>query len=266
MHKAIDDRVSIEVVDNVAHVMLIRRDKLNALDARMFEALDAAAEWTDGQESVRAVVLSGDGRGFCAGFDLSHVDVLTSPGGREAVEALSHGDANLFQRAALAWHDLRVPVIGALHGVVYGGGLQIALGADLRFCAPDARLSLMETRWSLIPDMGVSVLLRRLVRSDVARDLIFSARVFDAAEALSLGIVTRISADPLADALAYARDLATKSPRALATAKALLNEADDAHRGNLLRHEAKGQMGLMGAEDHIETINAHRDSRSPVFR
>lgn len=261
-----DGRVTIEVDGFIADVRLARPNKLNALDARMFDALDAAAAWLHAQPGVRAVVLSGDGDGFCAGLDMTHADDLASISGREQVAARSHGDANRFQRSAMAWHDLSVPVVAALHGVVFGGGFQIALGADLRFCSADARLSLMETRWGVVPDMGAMVLLPGLVRQDVARDLVLSARIVPADEALRLGLVTRICSDPRADALQYARELSTKSPRALSAAKRLLNEVFAATRAGLLLSESGEQLGLLGAEDHLEALRAHRERRAPSFR
>ena len=194
-----DERVAVRVSDGIADVTLNRPDKLNALDREMFTALADTAAGLAGRRDVRAVVLSGSGRAFCAGIDLATLgaDAATGHG---SLEERTHGIANLFQQAAWGWRELPVPVIAGIHGVAFGGGLQIALGADIRIIAPDARLAVMEARWGLVPDMGGIALLRGLVRDDVARELTYTARQVSGTEAVELGLATRTAEDPRAAA------------------------------------------------------------------
>jgi enoyl-CoA hydratase/carnithine racemase len=189
------ERVRIEVADHVAVVTLTRPEKHNALDAAMFDAIIAAAERLSSEPGLRAVVLHGDGPSFCSGLDL--VSLMSDPSGLVGlVERLSAGVPTWFQRAAYDWTRVPVPVIAAIHGNCLGGGLQIALGADIRIAAPDARLSVMEIKWGLIPDMSITRTLPRLVAIDVAKELTYTGRVLSGAEAHALGIVTQVSDDP----------------------------------------------------------------------
>lgn len=261
----LDDRVAMDLSEGVADVRLTRIDKLNALDPRMMDVLVAAAAWLKGRTDVRAVVLSGAGAGFSAGLDLAFASTLLVAENNEALRARSHGDANLFQHLALTWRDLPIPVIAALHGVVYGGGLQIALGADMRFAAADARFSIMEMRWALIPDMGLTVTLRGQVRPDVLRDLIYTARVFDAAEAKELGLVTRVCDDPHADAMAAARAIAARSPSAIRAAKRLIKAMVEDGRAHALQAESDVQAELIDGGDNAEAFRAHAERREARF-
>ena len=190
------ERVQVTIDNAVATVRLSRPDKLNALDADMFDGLIAAGKQILSDNSVRAVVLHGEGRAFCAGLDFA--SFMGKPDLMQKL--LARGDespANVAQRVAWIWQEVHVPVIAAVHGVAFGGGLQIALGADLRYVAPDAELSVMEIKWGLIPDMGISNTLLRLVPLDVAKELTFTGRVLSGAEAAELGLATRLSDDPL---------------------------------------------------------------------
>ena len=208
-----EERVSVSVQDAIADVRLNRPDKLNALDTAMFSALSEASAAIAARADVRAVVLSGNGRGFCAGLDLASL----ADGAPEHLQQRTHGIANTFQNAAWGWRSLAVPVIAAIHGAAFGGGLQIALGADIRIVAPDATLAIMEGRWGLVPDMAGIVLLRGLVRDDVARELTYTARQVSGTEAVGLGLATRAADDPRAAALDLAAEIADSSPRASAT-------------------------------------------------
>jgi enoyl-CoA hydratase/carnithine racemase len=240
-------RVITEVAANgVAHVRLSRGDKLNALDSAMFEALIAAAAGLAEVADLRCVVLSGEGRGFCAGLDLAMFAVLT--GDAPPLAARSHGRANFFQQTAVAWRDLAVPVIAAVHGVCFGGGLQLAAAADIRIAAPDARLAVMEMKWGIVPDMGHYALWRDVVREDHLRELTDTAREFSGEEALRLGFVTHIDADPLARALALAEEIAGKDPAAIRTAKALFNRAADLDSDAILIAESEAQDVLLAAK------------------
>ncbi len=238
-------RVITEIAANgVAHVRLARADKLNALDMAMFEGLIAAAAELAEAPDLRCVVLSGEGRGFCAGLDLSMFAALT--GDMAPLAVRSHGRANFFQQVATGWRDLAVPVIAAVHGVCYGGGLQIAAGADIRIAAPDARLAVMEMKWGIVPDMGHFALWRGIVREDVLRELTYTAREFSGEQALRLGFATHLDADPLARALALADEIAGKDPGAIRAAKRLFNQAADISGDAILIAESEEQEVLLG--------------------
>ncbi len=263
-------RVRIDIADGVADVRLNRPDKMNALDPAMFAALVAAGERLAREPGLRAVVLSGEGPAFCAGLDMASVAALAAGGGAGALPtdlaARTHRDANLFQEAALTWRRLPVPVIAALHGAVLGGGLQIALGADVRYVAPDAKLSILEVRWGLVPDMGGMLLLRDLVRTDVIRELTYTGRMVSGEEAVAIGLATRVSADPRESALATAREIAGKSPDAIRAGKRLLSMADDALRARLLLAESDEQRAILGSPNQREAVRAQLEKRLPAFR
>jgi enoyl-CoA hydratase/carnithine racemase len=248
-------RVEIEVTDHVAVVTLTRADKHNALDVAMFEAIIAAAERLSGEPGVRAVVLHGDGPSFCSGLDV--MSIMAAGGGVEGlVDPLRGGVPNWFQRAAYDWIDLPVPVIAALHGNCLGGGLQIALGADIRIATPDARLSVMEIKWGLIPDMSITRTLPRLVGIDVAKELTYTGRIFSGDEARELGVVTRVDDDPLAAAHALAAEIAARSPDAVRSAKRLYDEAWTGSAEETLALEAQLQLGLIGSPNQLAAVTA----------
>ncbi|HEX2128025.1 MAG TPA: crotonase/enoyl-CoA hydratase family protein [Solirubrobacterales bacterium] len=251
-----EERVRIEIADGVAQARLVRGDKHNGLDAAMFARLVEAARELGDDPSVRAVVLSGDGPSFCAGLDFKAVMGGTglTP---DLAFAREDGDfANHAQRAAYDWHRLPVPVIAALHGNCLGGGLQIALAADIRIAAPNTRLSVMEIRYGLIPDMSLTTTLPDLVGIDVAKELVWTGRTVDAEEALELGLVTRVDDDPQGVALELAREIATKSPDAIRRGKRLLNEAWRAPADRSLPLEAELQQELMGSPNQIAAVQA----------
>lgn len=260
-------RVVVELGrDGVAEVRLNRPDKLNALDAAMFAELVAAAARLAAEPSLRAVVLSGEGRAFCAGLDMAGFAAAGgSPLGGD-LSARTHGRANLFQEAVLCWRDLPVPVIAAIHGSALGGGFQIALGADIRIVAPDAKLSAMEIRWGIVPDMGGILLMRELARADICRDLVYTGRVFSGEEAERLGFATRLGPDPRAEALAAAREIASRSPDAVRAGKRLLGIGDEALRDRVLLAESAEQAGLIGAPNQREAVAANFERRPPRFR
>ena len=258
------ERVELTIDEGVARVTLNRPEKKNALDPDMFAALDQALARLEGEPDLRCVVLSGSGGSFCAGLDVASfasaprlIPSLMRP--------LPGRSYNLAQRIAWGWRELPVPVIAALEGEVLGGGLQIALAADLRIAAPGSRLSVMEIRWGLIPDMSASQTLRWLVRSDVARELTYTGRMVDVDEALSLGLVTRIDADPVAAALEVARDIAGKSPDAIRAAKRLFNAAWSEIPTDALQREARLQSELFGKPNQTEAVTANFERRPPVF-
>ena len=241
-----DDRVTIEIADGIAEITLNRPDKLNALDPAMFEAIIGAGERLSRTAGLRAVVLVGAGKGFCAGLDKETIAAIAAGGAGPALDDLSvrtHGIANAFQQAAYVWRTLPVPVIAAIHGVALGGGFQIALGADIRYVAPDARLAILEINWGLVPDMGGIALMRELARSDVIRELAMTGRVFSGAEAFVFGFATGLHADPLAAARSTAREIAARNPEAVRAMKRLLNSASDADSAAILLAEFEGASG-----------------------
>ena len=263
-----NDRVRLSINDGIAEVRLMRADKMNALDPAMFEAIASAGEQLKSDPDVRAVVVSGEGRAFCAGLDVERITAATRGESILPFADLTkrtHGVANFAQHIVWLWRELPVPVIAAVHGIAYGGGFQLALGADLRYAAPDTRFAVIETKWGLVPDMGGTVLMRNLVRDDVVRELTYTARVFSAEEALGYGFITRIVADPRAAALASARDIASRSPDAVRAAKRLLNLAMDCDAATGLAAETAEQGMLLGAANNIEAVMANLENRSPQW-
>ena len=262
-----DRRIRISVDDGVADVRLNRADKINALDQQMFEAIAACGAELAATAGLRAVVLSGTGRGFCAGLDRSEFDRMTS--GQSIVaqdlDRRSHGVSNLPQYAAMMWRELPVPVIAAVHGVAFGGGFQLMLGADIRILAPDTTLSIMETKWGLVPDMAGMALMRLFARDDVVRELTYSARSFSGTEAVGFGFATRTAADPLAEALALAREIAARSPDAIRSAKRLFNLNGNLDLAEILRAESREQGPLIGSPNQIEAVRANLERRAPLF-
>lgn len=264
------ERVTLQMDDEgVAQVRLSRPDKMNAIDAAMFAGIVAAGERLHGLRGLRAVVLHGEGRAFCAGLDMASFGRMSEGGvvAEGLVDLLprTHGLANQAQQVAWLWRELPVPVIAAVHGVAYGGGLQIALGADLRLLAEDTRMSVMEMRWGLVPDMAGIPLMRELLRGDVARELVFSARVVGAQEACRIGLGTRVCADPLAEALAMARGIAARNPDAVRGAKRLMNQSHDADAAALLVAESVEQQKLIGSANQREAVRAGMEKRAGRF-
>lgn len=257
-----EDRVSIEVVNGVADVRLVRADKMNALDPAMFAAIAAAIDRLHGTPGLRSVVLSGEGRAFCAGLDMAS---MASGGTGMDLHERSHGHANLFQQVAWGWRMLPVPVVAAIHGVAFGGGLQIMSGADIRIAAPGTRFSVMEMRWGIVPDMAGFALWRGQVRDDVVRELSYTAREFDADEALKLGFVTRIADDPHAAAMALAHGIAARNPHAIRAAKRLANLAADGDAADILAAESAEQAGLLRSPNQMEAVMANVQKRDPIF-
>jgi enoyl-CoA hydratase/carnithine racemase len=264
------DRVVIDrLPGGVADVRLNRPDKMNALDIAMFEALVAAGSELARDPSLRAVVLSGEGRAFSAGLDFASFQGMAGADARTGPNLLTRdgsSPANFAQRAAWIWTEVPVPVIAAVHGVAYGGGLQIALGADVRFVAADARLSVMEIKWGLVPDMSGTQTLRRLVRLDVAKELTFTGRVVSGGEAVALGLATRVADPPRDAALALAHEIAGKSPDAIRAGKRLLDASGVLPIEDGLRLEEQLQRGLIGRPNQVEAVRANLEKRSPQFR
>jgi enoyl-CoA hydratase/carnithine racemase len=259
-----EQRVSVTVADHVATVTLTRADKHNALDLAMFEQIIGAADRLAAESGVRAVVLHGDGPSFSSGLDV--VSIMAAGNGLDGlVERVGGEVPNWFQRAAHAWLELPMPVIAALHGNCFGGGLQIALGADIRIAAPTTRLSVMEVKWGLVPDMSITRTLPRLVGIDVAKELTFTGRVFDGEEASRLGVVTRVAEDPLAAAAALAAEIAGRSPHAVRAAKRLFDESWTGEAQRTLALEAELQLGLIGSPNQLAAVAAGFASEPAEF-
>jgi len=267
-----DERVRITIEGGVADVKLVRSDKMNALDNAMFEALVAAGERMKSEAGVRAVVLSGEGRAFCAGLDMGNFGRMAEGSGRPAASrsddelgARSHGPANRAQYACWVWREVPVPVIAAVHGVAFGGGFQVALGADLRYVAPDTRMAVMEIKWGLVPDMAGTQLMRHLAREDIVRELTYTGRIFSGEEAFQYGFATRVCADPYAAAMETAHEIASKSPDAIRAAKRILNAAvlTDVESG--LTQESVEQGRLIGSKNQVEAVMANLQKRDPQF-
>ncbi|SEQ23518.1 crotonase/enoyl-CoA hydratase family protein [Thalassovita taeanensis] len=261
------NRVTYEIDQGVADVRLVRTDKSNALDGAMFDALIDCGTQLKNTAGLRAVVISGEGSGFCAGIDM---DVLKEMEGGAIAGAAdivtrTHGVCNRFQYAAWIWREMPVPVIAAVHGFALGGGFQLALGADMRFVAPDAKMALMEVKWGLVPDMGATHLMCHLVREDLVRDLGFTGRVFNGTQAHEYGLATRLSNAPHTEALQAARDIADKSPSAMRALKRLFNGAYDQPARDRLTQETIEQQKLVGGPDQVETVESRRMRRAPVF-
>jgi enoyl-CoA hydratase/carnithine racemase len=256
------ERVKITVESGVADVRLARPEKINALDQLMFESIADAIATLDAMPGLRCVVLSGEGRGFCAGVDLN---TLESNPALKDLRVRTHGKANLFQQIAWGWRRLPVPVIAAVHGFAFGAGFQMMLGADIRIATPDAQLSMMELRWGLVPDVAGFALLRGLVRDDIAREITFTARKFAGEEGARLGVVTCLAVDPRAQAMALARSIAESSPQAIRAAKRLLNLSVDADTAAILMAESEEQQVLLTSAGHAEALAAGREKRLPVF-
>lgn len=259
------ERVTVDCEDQVATVTLNRPEKRNALDVQMFKGIVAAAHEVAAAKDVRAVVLTGAGSSFCAGLDLG--SLMSSPDDLGLLVHRSPGAlTNLVQEVAWVWRRLRVPVIAAINGEAFGGGLQIALGADIRLLSEDARLSVMEIRWGLIPDMSGTRIMKDLLRLDVAKELTLTGRIVAAEEAVALGLATRVCADPLADALAMAAEISTRSPDAVQAAKRLLDRAWQLDDREGFELETELQLALIGGRNQMEAARAGLEKRSPEFR
>lgn len=266
----INERINLSVSAGVAHVVLSRPDKMNALDTKMFAALIETAQKIDADKSVRVVVISGAGKGFCAGLDMENFAGMLDPSKADAgvtsnLTARTHGIANDPQYAVWVWRELRVPVIAAVHGVAVGGGLQIALAADMRYAAPDTRFSILEMKWGLIPDMSSTQLMRHHVPEDAVRELTYTARIFDAKEAKEYNFITKIVDDPVAHAMEVATVIANRNPHAVQASKRVLNEANylTAEQGLLM--ESKEQDQIIGKPNQIEAVMAELQKRAPNF-
>lgn len=282
---AMAPRVTVSIDEGIADVRLNRPDKLNALDTPMIDGLLRAGEALRADHSVRVVVLSGEGRGFCAGLDAASLGAIAGGAMPDGSDDPEFADAygriaavagpltnrldgritNLYQEVAYQWTCLEVPVIAACHGPVFGGGLQIALGADIRYTHPDAKWSVLEIRWGLLPDMTGIPQLIRITGLDVAKELAFTGRIISGVEASRLGLATHVVDDPFAEAMALAGELRSKNPDALRGMKALCNAAGSRPIAESFAEESRLMDGLIGSPNQVEATMAHLENRAPNF-
>jgi enoyl-CoA hydratase/carnithine racemase len=255
-------RVSIAIDAGIADVRLTRPDKMNALDQPMVQGIIDAIDRLADESGLRCVVLSGEGRAFCAGLDMAS---MAAGGSSNDLHARSHGLANWMQQLAWGWRMLPVPVIGAAHGIAFGGGLQILSGADVVFAAPSTRLSVMEIKWGIVPDMAGYALWRGRVHDDHLRELAYTAREFTADDGQRYGFVTHVADDPHAAAMALAAEIAGRNPHAVRAAKRLANLAADADAADILRAESAEQSRLMRTPNQLEAVMANMQKRAPTF-
>jgi enoyl-CoA hydratase/carnithine racemase len=259
------ERVLTEIREHIAHVRLNRAERHNGLDLPMFEGIVAAAETLRERSDVRVVVLSGQGKSFCAGLDFQAF-MADAANNRRLLERPADKPYNIAQAVSFVWTELPVPVVAALHGAVFGGGMQIALGADIRIAAPDLRMSVMEIEYGLVPDMGLTQSLPRLVPADVAKELTFTGRVVSAEEAKALGLVTRLSADPLRDAMELAGQIAARSPHAIRHAKRLLRDSYGMTPHASFELETDLQLELLGSPNQLEAVRAKLTKSAATFK
>lgn len=259
------ERVTLTVDNHVGIIKFNRPDKMNALDTPQVAAILSVAEAVQNNTNIRAVVLTGEGRAFCAGIDVTSLASSLGTGKFEKMTPRTHGIANRWQQIVWQWREMQVPVIAAVHGVAFGGGLQIMMGADIRIVAPDTKLSIMEMKWGLIPDMAGTQLFRHAVRDDVLRLLTYTHRVFSGEEALDYGFATQVSQTPFEDAVTLAQEIASKSPSAVVLAKKILNSAPYSTEAEGLLAESKLQDRLIGSKNQLESVFAGMQKRAGNF-
>lgn len=264
-----NDRISITMLeDGIADVRMTRVDKMNALDGAQWNALVEAIDQLKATPGLRVVVLSGEGRAFCAGLDLSSLQGDRDPGASSAGGSLADrtkGISNNAQYAAYGWRELPVPVIAAVHGVAFGAGSQIMAGADIRIVHPDTRIAIMEMKWGLVPDVGGMPLWRTQVADDVLREMIYTNREFNGVEAKEMGFATHVSDDPHAKAMELARVIANKNPHAIRGAKRMCNALATSSDAELLQMESDEQLKVIRTPNQMEAVMSEMQKRKPNF-
>lgn len=238
-------RVLLDIQDNIAIVTLNRADKYNGLDWKMFSGIIDVTKQLKKNKTVRAVIVRGDGKAFSSGLDVMSMkkDPLFVP---KLLVKPGTSISNAAQDVSYLWRELPIPVIAVVHGKCYGGGLQIAMGADFRFSTPDCEFSILEAKWGLIPDMGGMLTWREVLRGDILRDLTYTGRMVQADEALEIGLITRIEEDPMTAALEYAKELVTRSPDSVGASKKLINRIWTEDDKGVLNWETKLQKKVLG--------------------
>jgi enoyl-CoA hydratase/carnithine racemase len=273
--KSYNDRVKVSIEGGIADVRLDRADKRNALDPAMFDAIARAGKDLVSNKEIRAVVLSGSGASFCAGLDFASFQSMANGGSSNSDSKSNSGEnagamqpgaiTHLAQQICWVWQEVPVPVIAAIQGHALGGGMQLALGADIRIAHPDTQFAMREVHWGLIPDMTGTLMLSRLVRDDVAKDLVFSARVISGTEAHQLGVVTRLTDSPLEVAMKMANEIAERSPDAVRGAKALINRLSNAGAAEHFAEERRIIYSLIGKPNQVEAVMSNFEKRPASF-
>jgi enoyl-CoA hydratase/carnithine racemase len=260
-------RVTVTYENHIAFVRLTRADKMNAVDQDMIDGIIGAGQEVAASDA-RAVVISGEGKAFCAGIDITGLAGMMGKDPADVLMPRTHGDGttNQWQEVAMIWSRMDIPVVAAIHGVCFGAGMQLALGADIRISAPGARFAVMEMKWGIVPDMGGMVLLPKLVRSDVLRRLTYTAEQVEAEQAMAWGLITEIADDPLATATVLAEEIAGKSPSAIRTAKRLIAIAEIEDAATVLEAESRLQSELIGKPHQMEVIASQMGKRPAVFK
>ena len=263
-----EERVTVEIVDGIADVRLNRGDKMNAMDGPMFTALIETADRLAKTEGLRVVVLSGNGPAWCAGLDFSGFQSMAGAGesntssiGSIEEDRITHNA----QQAVWGWRELPVPVIGAVHGVAFGAGIQLAVGCDIRFVTPDVRMSILEIRWGISPDMTITRLLPGIVGADVAKELIWTGREVNGEEAVRIGLATHVADDPHAEAMALAQTIASKSPHAIRAGKRLVEAAYAEDFAAGFAQEREEIFSLIGTPNQVESVTAFFEKRTPDY-
>ncbi len=267
-----ENRIDFKVENHIAHIHMVRGDKMNALDNDMMMALIEAGERLKTDKNIRVAVLSGEGKAFCAGLDMANFAQMASAssGGKSDVTRTklaerTHGLANRPQQVAYAWREAPVPVIAAAQGFALGGGFQLFMGADMRYAAPETKFSIMEIKWGLVPDMGTTHVMTRVAGEDVVKELAMTGRIFLAEEARELGFLTRICDDPLASAMDTAGQIAARNPQAIRGIKRLFNEPADREIAATLMLESVLQDDIIGYPNQIEAVTAELEKRPAHF-
>ena len=275
--KNYNDRVTVTISDGIADVRLDRADKRNALDPAMFDAIAKAGNDLVTNREIHAVVLSGNGNSFCAGLDFGSFQSMADSGKSDSSNGNTNSSQNagamqpgaithLAQQICWVWQEVPVPVVAALQGHALGGGMQLALGADIRVAHGETQFAMREVHWGLIPDMTGTLMLSRLVRDDVAKDLVFSARIISGVEAHALGVVTRLSDTPFETAMQIAREIADRSPDAVRGAKALINRLSNAGAAEHFAEERRIIYSLIGKPNQVEAVMSNFEKRPAKFR
>ncbi len=269
----INDRINLDVSEHIARVTLARPAKMNSLDPAMFEAILQVGEELRADQSIRVVVLDAEGDNFCSGLDKASIAGLMSPGETPdgaipltKLETRTHGIANGPQYAAWMWRELPMPVIAAVQGITFGGGLQIALGCDMRYASAESQFSILEMKWGIVPDMSSSQVMRHLIPDDVIRELTYTARIFSAQDALKWGFITDIVDDPLAHAYSIAEQIVVKNPHAVRSAKRILDRAPYQTQAEGLLFESTEQDKILGTPNQIEAVMAQMEKRAPNYK
>ncbi len=266
-----EQRVTVEITDGIADVRLNRADKMNAMDGAMFTALVETADELAKTEGLRAVVLSGNGPAWCAGLDFSGFQAMAGGDGGGSNSTADIGSieeeriTHKAQQAVWGWRELPVPVIGAVHGVAFGAGIQLAVGCDIRFVTPDVRMSILEIRWGISPDMTITRLLPGIVGADVAKELIWTGREVNGEEAVRIGLATHVSEDPHADAMELATTIASKSPHAIRAGKRLVEAAYAEDFAAGFAQEREEIFNLIGTPNQVESVTAYFEKRAPRY-